>query len=377
LGLKGYKEILVSFSVGLLSLGTYLKIIEKYKNSERPSIKSEATPLQGRSEDQNLSLSWGLKDIRAHEAWRIQKGNRDIIVAVIDTGCDVHHPDLKDNIWVNPGESGMDVNGIPKSSNGLDDDGNGFADDVHGWNFVNDNAGVMDDHGHGTHIAGIIGAGSSGVAPRVSLMILKYYDDSTSGEQNLGNTVRAIYYAVDNGARIINYSGGGILRSAQEEAALAWAAHKGVLVVAAAGNEGLNSDFFHFYPADYELPNILSVAALDRAGQLLNVSNFGPSTVDIAAPGKNIHSTLPGGSHGFMTGTSQATAFATGLAALVMAQSPRLRKPSQIIEHLLSHGRKLTALKGRVRSGSILNAAAAVDGADPALIPSQVAATSQ
>lgn len=373
--MKGYKEILISFSIGLLSLGTYLKTIEKFKAKERPSVSAGITPLQGRSEDSNLSLSWGLGDIKAFDAWRINKGNKDIVVAVIDTGCDVHHPDLKNNIWINPGESGLDSRGISKALNGIDDDGNGFADDVHGWNFVNDNPGVMDDHGHGTHIAGIIGAGSSGVAPRVSLMILKYYDDTTSGEQNLSNTVRAIYYAVDMGAKIINYSGGGILRSREEETALAWAARKGVLVVAAAGNEGLNSDFFHFYPADYDLPNILSVTALDRHGQLLTVSNFGASTVDIAAPGKNIHSTLPGGQHGFMTGTSQATAFATGLAALIMSHSPNLRKPSQVIHHMLNHGRKLASLKGRVRSEATLNAAAALNGADRASLSNQFAAT--
>lgn len=372
--MKGYKELLVSFLVGILSLGTYLKILQEYRAAERPAINTEPTPLQGRSEDQNLSLSWGLSQIHAQEAWKIQKGNKDIVVAVIDTGCDVHHPALQQNIWTNPGETGLDENGNDKSSNGIDDDGNGFADDVHGWNFVHDNSAIMDDHGHGTHIAGIIGAGSSGVAPHVSLMILKYYDDTTNGHQNLYNTIRAIYYAVAMGANIINYSGGGILRSREEENAIAFAAQNGVLVVAAAGNEGLNSDFFHFYPADYEQPNVLSVAALDRAGALLNVSNFGPVTVDIAAPGKNIHSTLPGGSYGYMTGTSQATAFASGLAALLMAQNSNFRNPSTLIRHLISHGRTLAGLRGRIRSGAALDALKALNGAESASHSNQVAA---
>jgi subtilisin family serine protease len=177
------------------------------------------------------------------------------------------------------------------------------------------------------------------------------------------------------GAKIINYSGGGILRSPLEETALKWAAQKGVLVIAAAGNEGLNSDFFHFYPADYDLPNILSVGAIDRADTLLNVSNYGTSTVDIAGPGKNIYSTLPGGTHGFMTGTSQATAFATGLAALLMAHNPRLNNPQILIHHILNHGRKLASLKGRIKSGSILNALTAINGANPAVFPTQVAAS--
>jgi subtilisin family serine protease len=206
-------------------------------------------------------------------------------------------------------------------------------------------------------------------------MILKYYDDTTSGERNLTNTVRAIHYAVDMGARIINYSGGGILRSREEEEALAWAARKGVLVVAAAGNEGLNSDFFHFYPADYELPNILSVTAHDRNGRLLAVSNFGYSTVDIAAPGKNIHSTLPGGQFGFMSGTSQATAFATGLAVLIMSHSKTLKNPQQVIHHMLGHARLLTSLKGKIRSGSTLDAKAALGGANHADLSNQFAAT--
>ena len=137
---------------------------------------------------------------------------------------------------------------------------------------------------------------------------------------------------------------------------MSWAAQRGVLVVAAAGNEGLNSDFFHFYPADYELPNILSVTATDRNGQLLSVSNFGKATVDLAAPGKNIYSTLPNGEHGYMTGTSQATAFVTGLAALVMAQDATLTKPELLIHHLLKRGRPLASLRGRTRAESIINA---------------------
>lgn len=375
--MKGYKEFGISFLVGIAALGTFFQVQSWMKSKDRSQAWPEPTVLQGRSEDPHLSLSWGLEAIAAPRAWRIQQGSKDIIVAVIDTGCDVHHPDLKQNIWINSGETGFDADGNPKRSNGLDDDHNGFVDDFHGWNFVADSPDVMDEHGHGTHIAGIIGAGSSGVAPRVSLMVLKYYDELTTGEENLSNTVAAIHYAVQMGAQIINYSGGGILRSDEERKAIAYAAARGVLFVAAAGNEGSNSDFFHFYPADYDLPNILSVAATDRLNRLLSVSNFGKTTVDVAAPGKNIHSTLPGGQYGYMTGTSQATAFVTGLAALLMAESADYREPSILISHLLQRGRRLTSLRGKTRSESLINAELALSGADRALFPKKVAVTTE
>src|SRR5262249_8498251 len=162
-----------------------------------------------------------------------------------------------------------------KENNGIDDDGNGFVDDIHGWNFTDGTNDVMDEHGHGTHVAGIIGAkqrglsGSIGVSPDVSLMILKYYDPTQNGRNNLINTIRAMKYAIRMGADIINYSGGGSLRSTDEEKVLLEAAEKNVLVVAAAGNEGENSDYHHYYPANYGLPNILSVTALDQRDRLL------------------------------------------------------------------------------------------------------------
>lgn len=162
--------------------------------------------------------------------------------------------------------------------------------------------------------------------------------------------------------------GGGILRSQEEQSALEWAAGHGVLVVAAAGNEGLNSDFFHFYPADYDLTNILSVGAVDRKSQPLAISNFGKSTVDISAPGKNIYSTLPGGEHGFMTGTSQATAFVSGISALIMSHQPELRKPERLIHHLLGQTRRLPQLRGLSRSEAVADASRALGpGAKPAI----------
>ncbi len=354
--MRGMKEILLSFTIGLAALVALTLLKRNAKTERAPEIKTP-TNISGMPDDPALSLSWGLHQIGVSEARKRTAGSRSVVVAVIDTGADTHHPALKRNLWRNPGEAGLDENGQSKATNGLDDDDNGFVDDFHGWNFVESSPDVTDDHGHGTHIAGIIGAQGTGVAGDVSLMILKYYDSESLGPDNLANTIASIRYAVRMGADIINYSGGGMIRSREEEEMLAWAAKHGILVVAAAGNEGVNSDIFPFYPADYDLPNIVSVTATDRHGHLLPIANFGRATVDLAAPGKNIYSTLPNGEYGYMTGTSQATAFVSGVAALLLAQSPHLSAdPSRLIRTLTDSGKRLTALNGKIRSGRIVSA---------------------
>jgi subtilisin family serine protease len=306
----------------------------------KKSTQEEAVILK----DPALSEAWGLSMTDAQKAWRVSQGSKDVVVAVIDTGVDANHPDLKNNLWVNPGETGLDANGHDKATNGIDDDGNGFVDDVHGWNFVHNTNNLTDTHGHGTHIAGIIGAeggngiGISGVSPHVSLMILKYYDPNSHSNDNLKNTVQALNYAVKMGANIINYSGGGLSPSPDERAAIVQAMHKGILVVAAAGNEKSNSDVSKYYPADYGLPNIVSVTAINKKKMVLPSSNWGVSTVHIAAPGNDILSTLPGGQYGYMTGTSQATAFVSGVAALIMANNKDLRKADRMVKYLTQTG---------------------------------------
>ena len=254
--------------------------------------------------------NWGLinsskqnSHIDALDAWKITSGSPRVVVGVIDTGLDATHKDLVKNVWHDPNDK---------------------KENVYGWDFVTNQPNPKDNHGHGSHVAGIIGAvadlenGVAGVAQHVSIMSVKYYSDANPGSVNLRNTVKAINYAVDHGAKIINYSGGGPEFSEDEYLAIKKAEAKGVLFVAAAGNEHQNTDLVenYYYPSAYRLSNIISVAAIDINNNLLPSSNWGPSKVDVAAPGENIYSTLPGGRYGYMSGTSQATAFVTGMAAL-------------------------------------------------------------
>ena len=296
--------------------------------------------------------NWGLVNtqakshIQALDAWKIEEGSRTIVVAVIDTGLDPNHADLAKNVWHDTKTSHLS-----------------FINGVYGWNFVTDKPNPMDDHGHGTHVAGIIGAvanpktGVSGVAHRVSIMSVKYYSDSNPGAINLRNTVKAINYAVEHGAKIINYSGGGPEFSEDEYLAIKKAEAAGVLFVAAAGNEHQDIDRSenYYYPSAYRLSNMISVAATDINNNLLRSSNWGKNKVDVAAPGENIYSTLPGGRYGYMSGTSQATAFVTGLAALLLSQNPAL-KPQQIKEIVSASSDRLSQLGGKVASSGRVNA---------------------
>lgn len=297
--------------------------------------------------------NWGLVNttakshIQAMDAWKIEQGSKDVVVAVIDTGLDSRHPNLTRNVWNDP--KLKDVGG------------------VYGWNFVTNKANPGDDHGHGTHVAGIIGAvadpktGIAGVARNVSIMAVKYYSEGNPGSVNLRNTVKAINYAVDQGAKIINYSGGGPDFSEEEYLAIRRAEAAGVLFVAAAGNEHQDTDLVenYYYPSAYRLSNIISVAATDINNNLLRSSNWGKSKVDVAAPGENIFSTLPGGRFGYMSGTSQATAFVTGMAALLLSKDPSL-KPQQIKELIMASVDRVPQLQNKVSTGGRVNAYSAL-----------------
>ncbi len=282
----------------------------------------------------------------------------DVIVAIIDTGLDFNNPELSQYLWTNPGESGLDLQGNNKAKNGIDDDGNGFIDDVHGWDFVNQRPQAQDHHGHGSHIAGLVLSQVKKVQqrPAVKLMILKYYDQTFLSTDTLGHTIKAFKYATRMGAHIINYSGGGSQASRAEYQALQEAHEKGLLVAAAAGNEGRDLGQEKFFPANYPLPNILSVTAVDSKHQLLLTSNFSSQFVALAAPGKNQISWLPGSHLGPMTGTSQATALATGAAASFLIQRPEYKfRPFELIRYLKAGARTEKDLIGKVQNADFLD----------------------
>jgi subtilisin family serine protease len=269
---------------------------------------------------------------------------KKVLIAVIDTGVDVRHRQLQKALWQNPGESGIDRRGFDKATNGRDDDGNGFIDDVYGWNFLENNNRVEDLHGHGTHVAGIIAGGKN-----IQIISLRALDTRLSGQKVVQATVSAIHYAIKMKVKIINYSGGGSEPNPLEKQAIQLAEKEGILFVAAAGNGHTNSDINNFFPADYGLSNIISVAAVDQQGRLLPSSNFGVQTVSVAALGKEIESTLPDNKFGRMSGTSQATAQITRILASMVVQSP------SPFASLLQMGKRQKNLVGKLKNPVIIS----------------------
>lgn len=324
-------------------------------------------------DDTLLEKMWGLHntgqdggkadaDIDAPEAWIITTGKNQAqggpLVAVIDTGVDYTHKDLKENIWVNPGE-------IP--GDGIDNDGNGVIDDVHGYNAINDSGNPMDDNDHGSHTSGTIGAkgnnaeGVAGVNWNANIMGVKFL--SGSGGGTLADAVKGIFYATKMGARVTSNSwGGGGYNQALKDAL----ANSPALHIFAAGNNSNDNDASASYPASYDLPNIVAVAATDRNDQLADFSNWGAKTVDLAAPGVDIYSTIPGGKYEAFSGTSMATPHVTGAVALMLSLFPSLTN-EQIVSRLLNSTDKLPQLDGKVASGGRLNASNALE--DDAISP--------
>lgn len=303
-------------------------------------------------------------DIDAPEAWNITKGSRDIIVGVHDTGCDYTHPDLKDNIWTNPGETGLDAKGRDKATNGVDDDGNGYVDDVHGYDFINNDNDPMDGHGHGTHVSGTIGAvggngvGVVGVNWYVTIVCAKIFTDA--GSTNEDAIIRAIEYTTQVGVRLTSDSWGGGAASQGIQDAIKEANDKGILFIAAAGNDGSDNDATPSYPANYAIDNIISVAANDHNDGLASFSNWGKTMVDVSAPGVDIYSTMPGNRYGKMSGTSMATPHVSGVAALVWSAFPNATA-AQIKARIINTVDPIPAFTNKMISGGRVNVNNALD----------------
>lgn len=289
-------------------------------------------------------------DIDAARAWQIETGSRDVIVAVIDTGVDYTIPDLAPNMWTNDAE----LNGQP----GVDDDNNGFIDDIYGYDFANNDGDPKDDHGHGSHCSGTIGAngndgvGIVGVAWNVRIMGIKFL--TATGGGTLANAIKSIDYATQMGAHIMSNSWGGGGFSQELKASIERARDAGILFTAAAGNSTSNNDQSPTYPATYEVDNIISVAAIDNNGRLASFSSFGKRTVHVAAPGVNVLSTTPAGYKSW-SGTSMATPHVSGVAALVLSKEPEITM-ADLRERLISRVSPVSGIRARVASGGVVNA---------------------
>lgn len=299
--------------------------------------------------------------VQVTESWGIEQPYNQgtkTVVAIVDTGLDYNHGLFTgaNAIWKNMAE----VNGQP----GVDDDGNGYIDDIQGWNYVANTNDPLDDDDHGTHVAGIIlGVGQDILAlpvreSKIVIMPLKFLDSSGSG--STANAVNAIYYAVNMGARVINNSWGGTSYSRALHDAYTYAYNHGVVIATAAGNSNSDNDSVPMYPANLDTPNNISVMASTDADKKASFSNFGAS-VQVAAPGVAIISSVPGsgcsnpGCYQMMSGTSMASPFVAGLAALVLREAPQL-SAYQVRNVIMSSVDPISALNGKVSTGGRVNA---------------------
>ena len=367
-------------------------------------------------------------DIRAPQAWNVTTGNAQALVAVMDTGIDYDHPDLYQNIWLNQAEipltrlnnlvdyyhdgfiSWRDLNdprnrGVGKitdvnqdgridagdvlapmtlDASGRDTGYGGWSfagntrdgdtahpNDYVGWNFVNNTNNPFDDNGHGTHVSGTIGAagnngvGVTGIDWRVQILACKFI--GADGIGSISAFISALNYSIAHGARITNNSWAGASNSQILSDAINNARSHGQIFVAAAGNDASNNDLNPSYPSGFNLDNIVAVAALDRTGKLASFSDYGATSVDLAAPGVGILSTTPNNTYSVYSGTSMATPQVTGVLALVWGQHPSWTY-QQVIARVLNTTTSLASLQGKVRTGGLLNAARAVGYTPPVAV---------
>ncbi len=337
------KKIVLTPLIAALSIAASAQSSYTSNRSLAPRTSEERSYFDPK--DLNSSyVSWGINpsnpaSINLLDAWKKFKKKKDIVVAVVDTGIDREHPFLENNIFVENGQ--VDANNF-----GVD-----FSKDKRNKGAPTDN------HGHGTHVSGII----KSIYPDVKILALKYYNPNASGLDNLNSTVEALRYAVDHNVDVINYSGGGPEAATEELRVLKEAERKGILVVAAAGNEESNIDDKKkaYFPASYGLKNIITVTAHDEDLKILPSSNYGRSSVDIFAPGYRIKSSLQNGRSGYLTGTSQATAFVTGVAALIKSEFPQL-STEKIKEIIKASAHKEVSMDGKCATGGRLDAGSAL-----------------
>jgi subtilisin family serine protease len=275
--------------------------------------------VDSRPNDRFYSRQGRLGEIKPERAWKLTRGSPDVLIAVSDTGVDLEHPDLVNRIWKNPREI---------SGNGIDDDGNGFIDDVQGWDFHGDTAVPDDGNGHGTHVAGIIGAegdnriGITGVNWDVRILPVKFLGADGSG--TLEGGIASMLYAHRMGARVINASWGTRTRSQAMNDAIEYIFQHDGLVVAAAGNRSADTDSWQNSPSAESSLGVISVASSSQPGVLSLFSNTGQLTVDLAAPGERVFSTFYRDGYESLSGTSMAAPMVSGIAGLILSLRPEL-----------------------------------------------------
>jgi thermitase len=351
--------------------------VEYVENNQVISL--ETTQTKSSINDPSFNVLWGLKntgknvpdttgnpssevgvvgnDIDAEAAWDISKGSKKIKIAVVDTGIDYKHPDLAKNIWVNKEEA--------EGQEGVDDDNNGIIDDVHGANFVNaenPTGNSMDDHDHGTHCAGTIAAvhnteGVAGVMSEATLVGVKFL--SASGSGSLAGAIKGIDYATRLKVHVMSNSWGGGGFSQALLDVIEKAEKKGILFIAAAGNSAADTDKNDFYPANYKVNSLISVAATAAQDVLASFSNYGAKNVHVAAPGHRILSTTKGGKYKVFSGTSMATPHVSGVAGLILSANPKLT-PAEVKSLLIKTSTEVESYNGKVVANGRVNAFAAL-----------------
>lgn len=374
-GIKNYKKI--NTNLYLLQFNSNLSMpqaLNQYNQDPKIEYAEPNYQVKHTSSDPYFTQLWGLKntgqtiqgvkgssgkDIAVEKAWAKSKGSSSTIVAVSDTGIQTSHPDIKYNIWKNSSET----------LDGKDNDGNGYVDDTEGWDFYWGDRTLYDtndDEYHGTHVAGTIAAkgdnsvGVIGVAPNVKIMPLKFLGPYAGYDSD---AILAINYAKNKGAKIMNCSWGsyGYSQSLYDTIKAA----SNMLIIAAAGNDSTNTDSYPHYPSAYSLSNILAVAAVNNLGNLASFSNYGVNSVDVAAPGQDIISSIPTdmGSYSYLSGTSMAAPHVSGAAALVYSLNPSIT-PTSAKTKIMQSVKKLSSLNGKVLSGGLLNAGSVVSSPD-------------